>query len=287
MVFERENEQVSVPQIGPVSIGVSALCMPALVSLLPSESPVVDLIRPFLSFLGGVRYYPLLQTPELYDYHGIRQTAYDEWLAQYRRTRNPGDSVCMRLLHAWLTDRGQFNELKSLLGPDGIGLLDDFLIHAIAIPTKSENRKEPIEKEKETLYWVYFRPALQSQRHPPYFNFENLSAGTQRVIRILVSLVFDQSAVMLLEHPEEGIHRGLLRKLIGVLQTYSDRSQLIVSSHSSVVFDTLNPGTIRLVTMGEGNTKVRSLTPKELAVAKNFLDEEGALSDFLETVEED
>lgn len=120
-----------------------------------------------------------------------------------------------------------------------------------------------------------------------YFGFENLSAGTQRVIRILVSLIFDQSAVMLLEHPEDGIHRGLLRKLIDVLQKYANQSQLIVSSHSSVVFDTLDPGTVRLVTMGEGNTKVRSLTPEELGVAGRFLEEDGSLSDFLETVEED
>ena len=63
---------------------------------------------------------------------------------------------------------------------------------------------------------------------------------------------------MLVEHPEDSIHQGLLRKLLGVLRTYSGQSQLILSSHSSVVFNTLDPRAIRLVTMEEGNTKVRS-----------------------------
>ena len=92
---------------------------------------------------------------------------------------------------------------------------------------------------------------------------------------------------MLLEHPEDGIHRGLLGKLIDVLQTYSIQSQLIISSHSSVVFNMLHPGSVRLVTSWEGNTRVRPLTPDELTLAGRFLEEDGAFSDFLESVSED
>ena len=117
-----------------------------------------------------------------------------------------------------------------------------------------------------------------------YFNA--LSAGTQRIVRLIVSLIFDQSSVMLIEHPEDSIHRGLLRKVIDVLQGYSDQHQMILSSHSAVVFDTLDPMAVRLVTMENDATKVRKLTPDELRAAKLFMEEEGSLSDFIETVEE-
>ena len=90
---------------------------------------------------------------------------------------------------------------------------------------------------------------------------------------------------MLLEHPKDGIHRGLLRKLIDVLRNYSDQTQLIASSHSPVVFNALNPGSVRLVTMEDGETKVRALSPEEANVVSKYLEEEGSLSDFLETVE--
>jgi predicted ATPase len=92
---------------------------------------------------------------------------------------------------------------------------------------------------------------------------------------------------MLLEHPEDGIHRAPLRKLIDLLQGYSDRSQLIVASHSAAVFNTVTPDVIRLVTIEQGTTKVRALTQREAHAAARFLDEEGSLADFIETVAED
>jgi hypothetical protein len=60
---------------------------------------------------------------------------------------------------------------------------------------------------------------------------------------------------------------------------------LIIASHSAVVFDTLDPKSVRLVTMSEGETKVRPLTAEELDAARKYLEEEGTLSDFLEVVD--
>jgi predicted ATPase len=291
-VFSRQNEEVELsPTESHIRIGASGPCMPALVSLLPADSVVVNSFRPFLSFLEGIRYYSL-------DEHGlvglspiVSQTAYDKWLAWYRSADDPGSSVLLRLLHLALTNRQQFEEIRDILGANGLGLLDDILMSAletkgtVETTVKSNDRKEWTDR----FYLLTFRPSLQSPEAPEagYFGFDGLSAGTQRVIRIIVSLIFDQSAVMLLEHPEDSIHRGLLRKLIGILQSYSDQSQLIVSSHSSVIFNTLDPGAVRLVTMENGDTKVRALTPAELSVAGKFLEEDGSLSDFLETVEEE
>ena len=92
---------------------------------------------------------------------------------------------------------------------------------------------------------------------------------------------------MLLEHPEDKIHPGLLRKLIDLLRNYADESQLIVASHSPAVFNSLGPDSIRLVTMDQGETKARAFSPSEIGIVGNYLEEEGSLSDFLETVEEE
>jgi ABC-type branched-subunit amino acid transport system ATPase component len=283
-IFGRKNEEVNLSQTeSKIGIGMAAPCMPALLSLLPADVPILASIRPFISFLARIRYYPLLDSPNL-DKYPISKAEYDEWLARYNSTGDPGEEVSPRLVHAFLTNTAQLDELRSLLGPNGLGLLDEILIHEAAVPTKSEDHKEQTEK----WYWFYFQPSLQAVRGRRFLiPFENLSAGTRRVFRILVSLIFDQATVMLLEHPEDGIHRGLLGKLIDVLQTYSIQSQLIISSHSSVVFNMLHPGSVRLVTSWEGNTRVRPLTPDELTLAGRFLEEDGAFSDFLESVSED
>ena len=277
-IFQRQNEEVILSESPtPISIGAITPCIPALVSLMPADSPVVNSIQPFLSVLERIRYYPLEADtddgfPDL-----VTQTAYDEWLTKYRGTGDPGQSVLLRLLHMSLASKPQFEEIVGLLGPNGLGLVDQIAVRDLGSPKPTDHKGET-----NRLYWLSFQPSLQSN----HFSFRDLSAGTQRIIRLIVSLIFDQSAVMLVEHPEDSIHRGLLRKLLGVLQTYCDQSQLILSSHSSAVFDTLDPKAIQLVTMEKGATKVRALTPEELHAAGRFMEEEGSLSDFIETVEE-
>jgi len=276
--FERHNENVTLwPSETRVEIGHNASCMPALVSVLPPDSEVARLIRPLLSALETVRYYPLTEGDD--EAAPIPQATYEDWLVHYRATGDPGPSVLMRLLHVALDRQADFEEIRSLLGPDGLGLLANIDARTF------EGRGKEGKKGGQKFYWLTFAPAMQGSDTARHFGFEDLSSGTRRIVRMIVSLIFDQSAIMLLEHPEEGIHRGLLRKLIDVLRTYSGRCQLIIASHSAVVFDTLDPKSVRLVTMSEGETKVRPLTAEELDAARKYLEEEGTLSDFLEVVD--
>ena len=75
------------------------------------------------------------------------------------------------------------------------------------------------QKQEEKWYFVLFQPNANPTN---VFSLSDLSSGSQRLLGIVASLIYDHSAVMLLEHPEDGIHRALLRKLIGLLETYSD-----------------------------------------------------------------
>jgi predicted ATPase len=118
-------------------------------------------------------------------------------------------------------------------------------------------------------------------------NFENLSLGTRRVVRILVSLLFDRSSVMLIEQPEDSLHQGLTQKLIGLIRNNAGDSQLILSSHSPALLNKLNPQEIRFVSLHEGWTRVRPLNKRELRVAKEFLNNEGPLYDFLEPIQDE
>src|SRR5262249_12384255 len=108
----------------------------------------------------------------------------------------------------------------------------------------------------------------------------------RRVIRMVVSLLFDRRALMLIEEPEDSIHPGLLRKLIDVFRTYSDQTQVLFATHSPEVLDMLEPEEVLLVTAPEGRTSVRRLTNEEVQQARQFLQDEGSLSDYLEAFEE-
>jgi predicted ATPase len=278
-VFRRQNEKLTLATQGTgsqsINVGPNVPSMPALAALLPTSSRELVLIRPFLSALQAVRYYPLLDEKGDENDRVVLQGEYDRWLSGFHQTGDPGTAVLIRLLHMSLTKREQFEELRSLLGPNGLALLDDI---EIELP-----RPERAQRG-ERFYWFRFRPNWHSKRSP-YLSLGDLSDGTQRVIRILIGLLFDQSGVMLVEHPEDKIHPGLLRRLIDLLRSYSAERQLIVASHSPAVFNSLDPESIRLVTMEQGETKVRALSSEETHVAGKYLEEEGSLADFLETVE--
>ena len=91
---------------------------------------------------------------------------------------------------------------------------------------------------------------------------------------------------MLIEEPEHSIHPGMLVKLIDVFRSYSDRSQVIFTTHSTEVLDFLKPEEVLLTTAQNGGTKVRSLTRTELTRAKRFLKDAGPLSEFIEVLED-
>ncbi len=278
-IFDRDGENIVLftPTPTPITVGPLVSCISAIDSLFPASSPIATAVKPFRDAIELIRYYPLEITAEHAsgDNHGlIHQSEYDSWLNNYRGTGKPGPSAQLRLLHLVLTNDSRFQEICELLGPDGLGVV-------LSI-TKSDYSSRALKDES-----MFYGFGYQTSPGHSRFYFPALSAGTQRTICLIVSLIFDQSSVMLIEHPEDSIHRGLLRKVISILRTYSDQSQVILSSHSSVVFNTLDPTAIRLVTMEDGATKVRPLTSNELSAAGKFMEEEGTLSEFIETVEEE
>lgn len=247
-------------------------------------------------FLARVRYYPLDETSVSREQRPyIEQRSYERWKERATESNDWGDSVQMRLLHLSLTRPEKLREINDILGPEGLDLLKEIEVE--------ELRAGPIRKDKQdnqaTLfedeatpdprnvvgYRVVFSSAGRSDGVADRLKFRDLSLGTRRIVRMVVSLIHDDSSVLLIEHPEDGIHRGLLHKVIGLLRTYTEPAQVIIASHSSVVLDDLrdDPSAVRLIMMEEGQTRARALSDAEVERAKKYINEDGAFSDFLQS----
>ncbi len=268
MVFGANGDRLA-------EIGQTMPMLPALAAIMPSGE-TKEVILPVLAYLRGVKYYSLDEITAPSSYKFVLDSDYKKWIEQSVDSINPDSSVVMRLLHMYNDRRNDFDELKELLGIQGLGILSSIEITSGIM-------------DYLTYYLVYFQPGngWEGVRRLLSLPFEKLSAGTRRILRILVSFFYDRNSVFLFEQPEDAIHPGLLRKLIGLLRSYDDRGQLIMASHSSDLFDVLKPEEVRLVTMQGGETKVRGLTESELASAKRFINEEGSLSDYLDLLETD
>lgn len=268
-----------------IQTGKTTPCLPAVVSLLPKED-VVRSIVPVIEFFQAIRYYPLDEPiqPSGFENGLIRHSAYAEWLLKSKSHLEQSTSVVMRLVHMSLERKALFEDLKKLLGADGLDIIKDIAVSQLSIGNESSS-EDPVDKSS-LIYFVVFK-IDQDEQSRRIFVYNDLSYGTRRLLRLLVSMFYDNSSVMLLEQPEDGIHSGLLHKLIPLLLSYDDSTQFIIASHSSEVLNRLEPIHIRLVTMDRGVTSLRALDDDEIKGAERFMKEDGALSEFLEGIQVD
>jgi hypothetical protein len=283
-----------------VRFGTRAATLPTLLQILPKDHPVTSALKPIAEYLRSVRYYSLLQGFQEHMPGPPRSALGDQWadsspvieVARYEAWKSEltqgraRRSVQMRLLHLFLTDKPSFDELKTLLGDDGLGLLADIRIEQVRLrgKTPTERAADKMEEAFETAYALSFVPGAGLAGAGRPFRYSGLSAGTWRILQLLTYLVFDKNSCMLLEQPEDSIHPGLLAKVIDILRTYSGRTQLICTTHSPRVMNLVGPAGIRLVTAVNGSTSAEGLSDDSLKAAQGYLRDEGTLAEFLETL---
>lgn len=260
--------------------------LPVLAALMP-QKPIIKPIHAVINFLKAVRYYPLDEpnqpNAEIGSDGYVRHIDYIQWLNQQNHRYEPNTSVIMRLLHLFLTKPETYHELNTLLGTNGLDIFEEIRLVPYPFPVTNKG-----DHKANELYLIEFFPSLnRGTETTHYFNYQALSFGARRLLRIIVAMIYDNSAVLLLEQPEDGIHVGLLHKMIPLLKSYSEQGQFILASHSSDLLNRLEPQQIRLVTMENGITYLRSLNNREINAAEQFIREQGTLSDFLETIAEE
>ncbi|WP_165224877.1 AAA family ATPase [Aquisphaera insulae] len=279
-VFRRDGETIRVGgRPGPIRVPRSTPSLAALLSLLPEDDALRAPLQAVASFFAGVRYYAFEEPAEFRD--SVTEEQYNEWLATFQAGGFPTRSIALRLLYMWLEERDRFDEVGAILGPDGLGLFEQFHILKFESTIDPTSLKE-IKSANKTIYLPVFTPSPQMGGAGKPFPLSDLSVGTRRVIGMVTSLLFDGRSLMLMEQPEDSVHPGLLRKLIDLLRSYSDRSQILFTTHSSDVLDILRPEEVLMATAHHGATSVRPLSPDEITRARRFLKDEGSLSDFLE-----
>lgn len=225
------------------------------------------------SFLNKILYYPLeLPQGEASYFTG---TELQRW--EHESPNGMGNGDLKRLTLLQRDDKEGFEEMKALLGPDTLAILNDIDIRVLTPQVTGQ------DQEGATMYFPGFQPAnFHVGTLVPY---EDLSFGTKRLLSLVLALVADEASVMLIEQPEDGIHPGLLKRLLAVLKSYADPRQFFLTSHSPAVINVLTPKDIRLVEMSGGITTVRPLNEDELEQAHTYVATEGALYDFIKSLE--
>jgi len=257
-----------------LTIRTAASRAPGLASAIavcPHDHAAMSVLHRLVHTLGGTRF-PSLSLGG--DTILVSQASHDAWIAGDRAEVSFEEDVVHRIIDIRNRSADAWKELHDLLGPDGLGLVSRIIVDRVDGMTDREPRP----------YIVGFAPEPGLAGSGDAFVLSSLSDGTRRLIGLVVNLAHDPGRLLLIEHPEDMIHRDLLYKVIDLLRSRTPETQVIFTTHSGALIDLLRPEELCLVTAEQGTTKARSLSDEERAAAVRFLDRHGTLSEFHQTL---
>jgi energy-coupling factor transporter ATP-binding protein EcfA2 len=202
---------------------------------------------------------------------------------QSMRQRSEHLSFMYDLYKEWKKKSPTFEEYESIVGANGIGLIDTMDFTEVQVPSNSyqviTGGKVIIKDVKRVL--VIPNISVRGIKLSP----NQLSEGTFRTLATVFYLIADKSRLLLLEEPEVCVHHGLLESIIEIIKSISKRKQIIVSTHSDYVLDALKPEDVFLVQITESDgTKIRhvpsSMSKRQYSALKTYLAEIGNLGEF-------
>ena len=116
-----------------------------------------------------------------------------------------------------------------------------------------------------------------------WLDWQQLSDGTKRLFYIVAEITAHEDKIILLEEPEIGVHPTQLFSLMNFLISQAKHKQIIVSTHSPQVLNTLASYQLQSIIVAEmtdKGTKMRHLTEKQIKKAKNYMATELSLGDY-------
>lgn len=126
---------------------------------------------------------------------------------------------------------------------------DDFLLEP-----------QRLNPEKIRLEWRH-------KESDAYFDANSLSDGTLRFIA-LATLFFQPNdyrpSVILVDEPELGLHPAAIAMLAALIKQASLKTQVIVSTQSSLLLDSFQPEDVLVADLVDNATQLRRLDPKKL-----------------------
>lgn len=186
------------------------------------------------------------------------------------------------LYTAYKNESNEFELFIDLVGENGIKLIDGLSFNEIE--TSSSVYKVSVgghitTKEKKNNLIIPNFLISENALSP-----SQLSEGTFKTLALIFYLISDHGSLMLIEEPEVCVHHGLLSSIIELVKIYASEKQIVISTHSDQLLDSLEIESVFKVARDEEGTTVtnikKSLSSDELKSLKHYLQNEGGLGEY-------
>lgn len=249
--------------------------VPFFKSLKPSQKKLIDTtMGNVLDYINSIEYYSASQftdptrCPSTLEIDGANR------LINVFADNNRHGNLLYDLYTTKEKRPEQYTQFIALIGKEGLNLVDSINIEIINlsgnVPDKLNTRQLIVPRTTKGNVELYFN---------------QLSEGTFKSLALLFYLITDKSSLLLIEEPEVCVHHGLLNHLIAAIKAFSSQKQIIFSTHSDFVLDSLKPENVFLVKNSDKlGTTVKAI-PKALSkqhflALKGYLATEGNLGDY-------
>lgn len=117
-----------------------------------------------------------------------------------------------------------------------------------------------------------------------HITFNQLSEGTFKTLALIFYTFTDSSKFLMVEEPEVCVHHGLLTKVVATLKAHAANKQTIISTHSDLLLDQLEPEQVFVVELNKNGTRVENLNlwlkGNDKKALHEYLSESGTLGEY-------
>jgi len=113
-------------------------------------------------------------------------------------------------------------------------------------------------QEIDIAYTEDRRLALQFREHGvgrPW-NTNEVSDGTVQSLALFIALFDRRHPLLVIEEPENSVHPWILRRIVDLCQDGESPKQIIMTTHSPVLLNYVNPAVVRLMSIKSGRSSI-------------------------------
>jgi AAA15 family ATPase/GTPase len=183
----------------------------------------------------------------------------------------------------WKIQSDDFKSYLSIIGKEGIGLVDniEFKEYVTSDTKYSVNVGGRVEQRDKIDKIIIPNVHIDSSKLSP----SQLSEGTFKTLALLFYVLTGKGSIILIEEPEVCIHHGLLSSVIELIKDCSAEKQVILSTHSDSILDSIEPDSLYVVNKNqeEGITAipfVSHLSAGDKKALTSFLRSQGSLGEY-------
>ncbi len=245
-------------------------------------SVMMDVIEKVDNFIKGISYYSASQFTDPSKCPTYLEIENDRVVRKYLSS-NEHIQFMYDLYLAYKNPQSKFQEFLSIVGNEGMGLIDTIEYKEIDVPSnvyQVGTGGKLITKEMKKLL-VIPNFIIHSTKLSP----SQLSEGTFKTLAMVFYLINNNCSMLILEEPEVCIHHGLLASILELVKESSQDRQIIISTHSDYVLDELDPMNVYVVRNdARRGTIIKhikdSLSAREYKALKDYLNTTGNLGEY-------